>query len=109
MEDNKKKFPVAPVLLALGAIGAGHLLGYASAGTITRALGNTRAGDHLRRMPPEARKQFLSKLLAGSTAALATAKILRGHAKDRFINKEQAKTASVDVVHYAYQRALELR
>lgn len=109
MEDTKQKFPLKPVLLGLGAVGAGHLLGYASAGALTKALGNTRVGNYLRNLPPEARQKLLSRALMGTTAALATGKILRDYARDKYIEKEQSKTASVDIVHYAYQRALELR
>lgn len=107
--EEKNKIPIKPILLSLGAVGAGHLLGYASAGAVTKALGNTRLGEKLQKMPPAARKQLLGKALAGSTAALATAKLLQEYARDRYIAKEQSKTASVDIVHYAYQRALELR
>jgi hypothetical protein len=109
MEETKKKFPIKPVLLGLGAVGAGHLLGYASAGAVTKALGNTRLGNYLRGLPPEARQKLLSRALMGTTAALATGKILRDLSRDRYIEQERTKTASVDVVHYAYQRALELR
>lgn len=109
MEDTKNKFPTKKVLIGLGAVGAGHLLGYGAAGAITKALGNTRLGDYMRSLPPAERQKLLSRAFMGTTAAVATAKLLRDAARDKYLAKEQAKTASVDVVHYAYQRALELR
>jgi hypothetical protein len=111
-EKNKSKFPIKPILLSLGAVGAGHMLGYGSAGTLTRALGNTRVGQKLRSMPPQARKEFLAKVLGGATGALAVAKLLQEHARDKYIGAESVKTASAfsaDMVHYAYQTALERR
>ena len=111
MEEKKQsKIPIKPILLSLGAVGAGHMLGYGSAGALTRALGNTRVGQKLKSMPPQARKEFLAKALGGATAALAVAKLLQEHARDKYVDSAAAKTASassVDVVHYAYQTALE--
>lgn len=113
MEDKKQsKIPIKPILLSLGAVGAGHMLGYGSAGALTRALANTRLGEKLQKMPPQARKEFLGKAFAGATGALAVAHLLREHARDKYIEKESAKTASfseLDMVHYAYQTALERR
>lgn len=111
MEESKKsKFPVKPILLSLGAIGAGHMLGYGSAGMVTKALANTRVGDKLQRMPPHARKALLAKILAGATTAGAAALLMREYARDNYIEKETSKMASIselDMVHYAYQTALE--
>lgn len=113
MDDkNRSKIPIKPILLSLGAVGAGHLLGYGSAGAITKALANTRVGAKLQAMPPQARKAFLAKVLAGATTAGAAALLLREYARDNYIEKETAKTASVselDMVHYAYQTALASR
>ena len=109
MEETKNKLPVKQILLGLGAVGAGHLLGYGSAGGVTKALGGTRLGAYMRGLPPAERQKLLSRAFMGTTAAIATAKLLRDVARDKYLAKEQAKTASVDVVHYAYQRALELR
>lgn len=113
MKDNSQsKIPLKPILLSLGAVGAGHLLGYGSAGVITRALANTRIGAKLQSMPPEARRAVLAKALAGATGALAVAQLLREHARDKYIEKESLKTASIselDMIHYAYQTALERR
>lgn len=113
MEENKKyKIPVKPILLSLGAVGAGHLLGYGTAGAVTKALANTRAGEKLRSMPPAARRAFLGKAVGGAAGALAVAQLLREYARDKYIEKESTKTASMydlDMVHYAYQTALERR
>lgn len=110
MEDKKQsKIPLKPILLSLGAVGAGHMLGYGSAGAITKALANTRIGAKLQSMTPQARQAFLAKALAGATGALGVAHLLREHARDKYIEKESAKTASIsqlDMVHYAYQTAL---
>ena len=111
MEENKKsKIPVKPILLSLGAVGAGHLLGYGSAGAFTKALANTRIGAKLQSMPPQARKALLGKVLAGATAAGAAALLMREYARDHYVEKETSKMASIselDMVHYAYQTALE--
>lgn len=110
--EEKKKFniPIKPILLSLGAVGAGHLLGYGTAGSITKALANTRVGAKLQSMTPQARKAFLAKVLAGATAAGGAALLMREYARDNYIEKETAKMASIselDMVHYAYQTALE--
>ena len=111
-EPKKSKLPVKRILLSLGAIGAGHAIGYGTAGTLAHALARTRLGAKLQSMPPQARKAFLGKALAGATAAGATALLLREYARDKSVANGQAKTASVselDMVHYAYQTALERR
>ena len=108
-ETPKSKFPLKPVLLSLGAVGAGHMLGYGSAGALTKALANTRIGAKLQSMTPQARKEVLAKALAGATGALAVAHLLREYARDKYIEEEALKTASLsdlDMVHYAYQTAL---
>jgi len=88
------------------------MVGYGGAGVLTRALAGTRIGAKLESMPPQARKEFLGKVLAGTTGALVGAQLLRQYAQDRYLAKETQKTASfssVDMVHYAYQTALERR
>jgi len=109
-EPKKSKLPVKRILLSLGAIGAGHTIGYGTAGTLARALARTRIGAKLQSMPPQARKAFLGKALAGATAAGAAALLMREYARDHYVEKETSKMASIselDMVHYAYQTALE--
>jgi hypothetical protein len=111
-ESSKIPAKLKPLLVSLGAVAAGHMIGYGTAGVVTRALANTRVGAKLQSMPPQARKEFLAKVLAGTTGALGVAHLLREYARDNYVAKESQKTASfspVDMVHYAYQTALERR
>jgi hypothetical protein len=108
---ERKKFPWKPVLATLGAVGGAHALGYMSAGTLARVLGNTSLGEKFRALPRDKQKQYLSNALKAVTAAGLGAVALREMARDKYIHDatSKEKTASVSLVDYAYARALEAR